>query len=69
MQKFAFSLKTRDGQPVDNIQIAARDRADAERKLRQMYYNCEILNCAEQHTEAKSGDAMSFEDIMGLISK
>lgn len=69
MLKFVFSLKTRDGQPVDNIAIAARDRADAERKLCQMYRNCEIVRCEEQHAETLSSETMSFEDIMTLISK
>lgn len=69
MQKYVFSIRTRDGQPVDHIQIAARDQGDAERKLRQMYHNCEIQHCEERHAEAKSGDAMSFEDIMSLVSK
>lgn len=69
MLKFAFSLKTRNGQPIDNILIAARDQADAERKLRQMYHDCEILHCEERQPEVKTNDAMSFEDIIGLVSK
>ena len=69
MLKYVFSLKTRNGQPVDHIAIAARDRADAERKLRQMYYHCEIVHCEEQHAEAPASDELSFEDIVGLLSK
>lgn len=69
MLKFAFSLKTRNGQPIDNILIAARDQADAERKLRQMYHDCEILHCEERQPEVKTHDTMSFEDIIGLVSK
>ena len=69
MLKFTFSLKTRDGQPVAHIVIAAHDREDAERKLRQMYRNCEIVHCEEQHAETRSSESMSFEDVMTLISK
>ncbi|MBI1174541.1 MAG: hypothetical protein GC139_04655 [Sideroxydans sp.] len=69
MLKFSFSLKTRDGQTVDNIIIAARDLADAERKLRQMYRHCEIVNSEEQRPDNLHSETMSFEDIMTLISK
>jgi hypothetical protein len=69
LPKFAFSLKTRDGQTVDNIVISARNREEAERRLRQMYLHCEIVHCEEQHPDSLSNDTMSFEDIMTLISK
>ena len=55
MLKFTFSLKTRDGQPVEHIVIAAHDREDAERKLRQMYQYCEILQCTVRQS-AESTD-------------
>src|SRR5512143_1821796 len=48
MIRFGFSLKTRSGQRVENIMIMAPTQADAERRLRQMYLQCEILQCNAQ---------------------
>jgi hypothetical protein len=45
MLKYDFSVKTREGQKLDSIVIAGKDREDAERKLRQMYRHCDILRC------------------------
>jgi len=45
--KFGFKIKTRGGMVVDNLQIAARDRAEAERKVGQVYHRCEIIECIE----------------------
>ena len=71
MQKFDFSILTRDGQKVDSVVIAGRDEAEAERKLRQMYRYCEITSCsARGTTDGKNQQqAMSVEDILSLISK
>lgn len=48
MIRYGFNIKTRTGQRVDNISIVAGSLADAERRLRQMYLQCEILHCREQ---------------------
>ena len=48
MTRFGFSIRTKAGQRVDNIQILATTLADAERRLRQMYVNCEIVEHREQ---------------------
>ena len=70
MDKFNFSILTRDGQRVDNINIIARDETEAERKLRQMYRYCEIINCNTKATDdGKPQQVMSVEDILSLISK
>ncbi len=70
MVKFDFSILTRDGQKVESIVIAARDEADAERKLKQMYRYCEVISCnAKQTEDAKAPQVMSVEDILSLISK
>jgi hypothetical protein len=45
MLKYDFSVKTREGQRLESIVIAGKDREDAERKLRQMYRHCEVLRC------------------------
>ena len=48
MVRYGFSIKTRYGQRVENIHIMAGTQGDAERRLRQMYHQCEILECREQ---------------------
>ncbi len=53
MWKFNFSVRNRSGQRVDNIIIGGRDRADAERKLFQMYRHCTILECAMRRPDEK----------------
>jgi hypothetical protein len=65
--KFGFRIHTRTGGLVENIVIAGRDEADAARKLRQMYRECEIIECMPQKEKARMASA-SFEDVAGLIS-
>ena len=43
--KFGFRIRTRSGLIVDNLLIHGKDEIDAERKLRQMYQYCKILEC------------------------
>ena len=71
MQKFDFSILTRDGQKVESIVIAGKDEAEAERKLRQMYRYCEIVSCNSKQADTSVGgqQSMSVEDILSLISK
>jgi hypothetical protein len=58
--------------------IHGRDEADAERKLRQMYLHCEILERSVMQpavmqpslsTPAVASDGSTFEEIVTLISK
>ena len=48
MTRFGFNIRTKTGQRVDNIQIMASSMGDAERRLRQMYLKCEIIDRREQ---------------------
>lgn len=43
--KYQFRIRTRSGLVVDKLLIHGRDEIDAERKLRQMYQHCRILQC------------------------
>ena len=43
--KYGFRIRTRGGLIVDNLLIHGKDEIDAERKLRQMYQHCRILEC------------------------
>lgn len=67
MIRYGFNIKTRSGQRVDNICIVAGSQADAERRLRQMYRHCEIIQC---QTEAvgRRGEALDVEGLIGIIS-
>lgn len=69
MVKFDFSIRTRDGQKVDNLLIGGIDQQDAERKLKQMYHYCEILHCETKDGGVNQSGSTSVEDILSLISK
>ena len=56
------------GLVVENLAIHGRDEADAERKLRQMYQHCEIIECIVSQGNRKQG-LVSVEDVVSLISK
>ena len=47
MKKFGFRIRTRGGSVVDNLTIQGRDREEAERKLRQVYHHCTVLEARE----------------------
>ncbi|MCC7114465.1 MAG: hypothetical protein IT520_08800 [Burkholderiales bacterium] len=67
MIRYGFAIKTRHGQKVENIQIMAGSQIDAERRLRQMYHHCEILECREQAVPRRV-DTLDVEGVIGLIS-
>ena len=48
MVRYGFCIRTKTGQRVDNIQIMAATLGDAERRLRQMYLQCVIIERREQ---------------------
>lgn len=66
MNKFGFNIRTRGGQKVDNITIIARTFAEAERRLRQMYSQCEILNSLEASPDGRR-NATDVDSLIGLI--
>lgn len=68
MTKYGFRIRTRDGLTVDNLLIQGRDESDAERKLRQMYHGCEIIECQPTYGGAARSCAANFEDVVRLIA-
>jgi len=68
MMKFGLKIRTRSGLPVDNLVVQARDQAEAERKVTQMYMHCEILECRQIQTVTRD-DATDFDGIISLISR
>jgi hypothetical protein len=76
--KFGFRIRTRQGLVVEHLMIHGRNEADAERKLRQMYLHCEILERSVMQPATMQpsvaspslvSDGTSFEEIVSLICK
>ncbi|HEX4986732.1 MAG TPA: hypothetical protein VFV71_11780 [Burkholderiales bacterium] len=68
MFKFGFRIRTRSGLPVDNLVVQARDQAEAERKIEQMYLHCEIIEC-RQIASAQREESSDLEGIISLIAR
>ena len=68
MIKFGFKIKTRSGTVVDNLMFTERDRADAERKINQIYQRCEILDCREIQATVRE-EGFDFESAINLINR
>jgi len=66
--KYGFNIRTRGGQKVDNIVIMAQDCEAAERRLRQMYTQCEILNRLENNAEPRK-TAYDVDSLITLIAR
>jgi hypothetical protein len=70
MQKFNFSIKTRDGLPIARLIILGNDQDEAERKLKQMYLHCEIISCKSIQQEiVKQVRKYLYKDITPFLSK
>ena len=69
MNKFGFNIRTKGGHKVDNIVIMARDFDEAERRLRQMYTQCEILNRLENSGEARRSGSLDVDSLIAMISR
>ena len=69
MQKYDFTVKTRNGHLVENIRIFGKDLPDAERKLRQMYMHCEIVHSDTVVVEKEVQQSADIEDVLTLIVK
>jgi len=68
MNKFGFKIRTKGGMLVENLQVQARDRDEAERKINQVYHQCEIVDCQEKTPTIKK-EGLDFEDVVSLINK
>jgi hypothetical protein len=67
MVRYGFNIRTRGGQRVDNISIMAATRADAERRLRQMYDRCQIVECLTQNV-GRRADGLDLAAVIEMIS-
>ncbi|MCW5605880.1 MAG: hypothetical protein KIT18_15165 [Burkholderiales bacterium] len=68
MNKYGFKIRTRGGMLVENLMVQARDRAEAEGKIGQIYRHCEILECQELAPSTR-GEALDLEGMISLISR
>lgn len=68
MIRFGFKIRTRSGLPVDNLVVQARDQAEAERKITQMYLHCEILECRPLQTAVRE-EPNDLESIISMIAR
>jgi hypothetical protein len=66
MKKYGFRIRTRGGSVVENLTIQGRDRDEAERKLRQVYHHCVVLEAREM--QGVAADASDFEGVITLIA-
>jgi hypothetical protein len=68
MNKYGFRIRTRSGGVVENLLVLANDRAEAERKIEQVYHDCEILECKEVTPTLKK-EGLDLDDVLALINK
>jgi hypothetical protein len=68
MFKYAIRIRTRSGTPVDNLALQARDQAEAERRINQMYPGCEVVECRVIQAPAGEDD-LSLDNILTLIAR
>ncbi|MFN0316478.1 MAG: hypothetical protein ACKVQA_15760 [Burkholderiales bacterium] len=68
MIKYQFKIRTRRGMIVDNVTIAGRDQPDAQRKLLQMYPECEVLAVTELELQTRP-EPTDIDSIISLITK
>ena len=67
--KYGFRIRTRSGAVVENLLIFGKDVPDAERRLRQIYLGCEILEAKRLLTPTPRGGPVTYEEVVDLISR
>jgi hypothetical protein len=68
MTRFTFRIRTRNGLTVEAVNLQARDRIEADRRLLQMYLGCTILDCQTSTPDGRE-EAASFESVISLIAR
>lgn len=67
MRKYGFRIRTRGGSTVENLVIQGRDLEEAERKLRQVYHHCTVLE-SRVLADPVPADASDLEGVISLIA-
>lgn len=65
--KYGFRIRTRSGAIVDNLLIFGSNGIDAERKLRQIYSGCEVLEARRFKSRMHGAGALCGEEIADLV--
>jgi hypothetical protein len=68
MYKYTFKIRARTGIVVENLTVHARDRLEAEKKLAQIYRDCEFLECREVAAPMAT-EGLDFESVLSAINK
>lgn len=68
MTRFTFRVRTRNGLVVEAVNLQARDREEADRRLTQMYVGCSVLDCQTATPDGREESA-SFESVISLIAR
>ena len=68
MYKYTFKIRARTGIIVENLSVHARDRLEAEKKLAQIYRDCEFLECREVAAPMAT-EGLDFESVLSAINK
>lgn len=63
---FIFTIRTKNGVVVKDLQILAANQSAAEKQLFQMYRNCKILSVKKQSQQTATTN--SFESVLDIIS-
>ncbi len=58
--RYQFRIRSRRGLVVDRLLIQGRNRAHAETKIRQMYVDCQILDCIEDAQPHRPGEMLTM---------
>ena len=66
--KYGFRIRTRSGAVVENLLIYGKNEPDAERKLRQIYLGCEIIEVKRLVPQPQRSNPVSYEDVVDLIT-
>ncbi|MES2772260.1 MAG: hypothetical protein V4623_09890 [Pseudomonadota bacterium] len=69
IKKYGFRIRTRHGSILDSLLIFGADELEAEHKLRQVYYGCEILEARRLTIQSQENDALSYEALVDLLVK
>ena len=68
MNKYGFKIRTRSGSLVENLQVQARDRAEAEQKINQIYHHARSWSARRSRPTLKK-EGLDLEDVIALINK
>lgn len=52
--KFLYTIRSANGVLVENLQVFAKSRSDADAKIRQMYWRCQIISCNMIEKDSKT---------------